>query len=279
VLVTIVEYETLDLSLMPNSQPKIYKSLLPPVPVECSSIFTFLFEQTYYEHDPSAAAFIDFKTGQQTTREEVKNLSLRLAWGLRNTIRLPNSSPGLPDNHLDRGDVVMLVSPNSLSWPLALFGCAHVLISVNFLNDRLRSRFSRCVAAGLKITLAAYSSTPRELSWQYLDIKPRAIFVARHLVPVVEQMFSLIGSSPEEAKRRIRIMDTLSDLVSLEGFGANGTLLMEHESSGVNGLHQLVGKEALEREELFDNEDAEESVYICYSSGTTVSQDDPLSMD
>jgi hypothetical protein len=92
-------------------------------------------------------------------------------------------------------------------------------------------------------------------------------------------MFSLIGSSPEEAKRRIRIMDTLSDLVSLEGFGANGTLLMEHESSGVNGLHQLVGKEALEREELFDNEDAEESVYICYSSGTTVSQDDPLSMD
>ncbi|KAJ2931067.1 hypothetical protein H1R20_g6045, partial [Candolleomyces eurysporus] len=130
-------------------------------------------------------------------------------------------------------------------------------------------RDSRCVAAGLKITLAAYSSTPRELSWQYLDIKPKAIFVARHLVPIVEQMFSLIGSSPEEAKRRIWIMDTLSDVALLETPDVNGTISIEDGSNGVNGLHRLVGKNALEREEMFDGNDAEESVYICYSSGTT----------
>ncbi|RXW23618.1 hypothetical protein EST38_g2224 [Candolleomyces aberdarensis] len=233
---------------MASSQPKIYKSLLPPVPVQRSSIFTFLFEQTYYEHAPTAPAFIDFKTGQQITREAVKNLSLRLGWGLRNTIQLPGSSPGHPDTHLTRGDIVMFVSPNSLSWPLALFGC---------------------VAAGLKITLAAYSSRPRELSWQYLDIKPKAIFVARHLVPIVEQMFSLIGSSPEEARRRIWIMDTLSDVALSEAPDANGTISIEDGINGVNGLHRLVGKKALEKEEMFDGNDAEESVYICYSSGTT----------
>lgn len=138
----------------------------------------------------------------------------------------------------------------------------------------IRVRFGRecrCVAAGLKITLAAYSSTPRELSWQYLDIKPRVVLVARHLVPVVEQMFALIGSSPEEAKRRIWVMDTLSDVPLLEGSQAERAIAIDEGTSGASGLHRLVGTRALEREELFDGDTAEETVYICYSSGTTVS--------
>lgn len=124
-------------------EPKIYKSLLPPVPVVRHSVFTFLFEQsTYYAHSPSAPAFIDYATGKILTRGDVKHLALKLAWGLRNTIQLhdihstssPSSSSPRPTTlsagtprqarhaPLRRGDTVMFLSPNSLSWPIALFG-------------------------------------------------------------------------------------------------------------------------------------------------------------
>ena len=98
--------------------PKVYTSSHPPIPVIRRSIFTYLFEDEWENEGgiPSGPAYIDAGTTQTLSRHHVRDGALKLAWGLRNLVLL-NSERGLR-----RGDTVMLMSPNSLSWPLALFG-------------------------------------------------------------------------------------------------------------------------------------------------------------
>ncbi|EAU82590.1 AMP binding protein [Coprinopsis cinerea okayama7 len=214
----------------------VYRSRAPPVPVVRKSVFTYLFEDQYMNEGalPAKPAYIDASTGQTLTREQVKTYSLKFAWGLRNRLSLR------------RGDTVMLMSPNSLSWPLALFGC---------------------VAAGLKISFAGCSATPRELSWQYLDSKPRVILVASHLVPVVKDMFALIGEeSKGERDPRIWVIDDLGDYVSPP---PQTSTSKSNLATNANDCVELVRGGKLERAERFDGDAAEETVYICYSSGTT----------
>jgi 4-coumarate--CoA ligase len=101
------------------SKAKVYTSAHPPIPVVRRSIFTYLFEDEWTNEggSPSSPAYIDAATNQTLTRQDVKTGSLKLAWGLQN--RVPLSDSGGP---LKRGDTIMIMSPNSLSWPLALFG-------------------------------------------------------------------------------------------------------------------------------------------------------------
>jgi 4-coumarate--CoA ligase len=122
---------------------------------------------------------------------------------------------------------------------------------------------TRSVAAGLRISFASCSATPRELVHQYLDSQPRIILVASHLVPVVREMFKLVGgSSAVDVEERIWVMDGLAD-------HATGTI-KKAESKGAQDCVKLMEGEALKSGERFDGDDAEETVYMCYSSGTTV---------
>lgn len=243
-------------------QPRIYRSDLPLTPIVRQSIFTYLMETTYHQYDPSAPAFVDADTGITLTRKKVKTLALKLGYGIRNHILLPSAVDPRSLTRLARGDTVMIFSSNTMSWPATVFACVdpRIVFSRTKLTSCPFARpVSRCLAAGLRTTYASSSLTPRELSWQWLDSKARVVFAAPHLINVVKDMFKLIGTSDEEAHRRIWVMDQLWD----EG-------LPKGEYGTENWLGYLLHKGELDQEEKFDGDCADETAYICYSSGTTV---------
>lgn len=116
--------------------PKIYTSDLPDVPILNTSIFTRLFAS----REPgnvgslpgSMKAFIDAASGTCITRAQTMHLSLSFAYGIRDH---PTTRP-----FAKRGDTVLIYSPNSLAWPVVLYGCTY---------------FSRCFEP-TKITACLY---------------------------------------------------------------------------------------------------------------------------
>ncbi|KXN81855.1 Putative acyl-coenzyme A synthetase [Leucoagaricus sp. SymC.cos] len=219
------------------TEPRIYRSSLPLTPVVEESIFTYLMETRYKRYDASGPAFVDADSEITITRAKLKRLALKLGYGLRNHVYLPSVSNPHSLTKLARGDTVMILSSNTMSWPAAVFGC---------------------LAAGLKATFAGCSLTPRELSWQWTDSKARVVFVAPDLISVALDMFRLIGISEKEARQRIWVMDQLWDENLPRGV---------YKSENWMGI--LLNQGTLSAEEKFDGELANETAYICYSSGTT----------
>lgn len=123
--------------------------------------------------------------------------------------------------------------------------------------------FHRAVAAGLRLTLAPSTSTPIELSWQWKDSRARMIVVApTHYRAALEMLVQVLRIPRHEAQQRIWVMDRLWEY----GQGSDGIV-----SDGWNRVKGLIGHGRLEEEEKFEHANADETVYICYSSGTTVS--------
>ncbi|KAG6861156.1 hypothetical protein C0995_003165 [Termitomyces sp. Mi166 len=219
--------------------PKIYTSPLPATPIDPSSLFTHLwgvspaspdFVGQYPAH---LKAYVDAETGATLTRAQVRDLALRVGWALRCHEEISAR----------RGEVVMIFSTNSLCWPIVLFGA---------------------VTAGLRCTLANSAYTPQELKFQYEDSGAKLVFVAEELIPVVFEMFKLIGVPEHEARKRVVVMET-----GLEWAGGPPVPRV----GAVKGLKTLAGLIGmggkLDHEERFDGEQANETVYLCYSSGTT----------
>jgi 4-coumarate--CoA ligase len=206
---------------------KIYTSPYPSVPLVRTSIYSFLFSNNQHRSAGNEAAYIDAGTGKMISRMEAKRLTLELAWGARNQLAK------LEGPILRRGSTVLIFSPNSIAYPILLFGG---------------------IAAGFKCTLANSGYTPRELAHQYRDSGAEALFVHPALVPTVLDMFALLKVSPEEAKKKIVIAS----------YGLSGNV-----GSGFVTMEDLLGKGALDEEERFDGELADETALICYSSGTT----------
>ena len=238
------------------TQPRIYQSNLPLTPIIQESIFTYLMKSTYHKYDPLRPAFIDADSKISITRAKLKNLSLRLGFGLRNHILLPSTLDPQSFTKLTRGDTVMVFSSNTMSWPATVFGWVACRIEWSSDSDGF---FCRCLAAGLRMTFAGCSLTPRELSWQWVDSKARVIFVAPDLVTVALKMFDLIGVPRKEAHQRLWVMDQLWD-----------ENLPKGQYQTKNWMGALLKFGELSAEERFDGEDANETAYICYSSGTTV---------
>ena len=134
---------------------------------------------------------------------------------------------------LKRGSTIMIFSANSVAFPILLFGS---------------------VAAGFKSTLANSGYTASELAHQWKDSRAELIFAHPDTIPVVLEMFSRLRVSPAEAKKRI----------VLASFGYNKPL-----PAGFVTMDQLIGPERLAEEEKFDGPLADETVLLCYSSGTT----------
>ncbi|KAH8087865.1 AMP binding protein [Cristinia sonorae] len=209
---------------------KIYKSHLPSLQVPDESIFTHLFSTRFFDFPPSSPAFIDAATDVKLTRGDVRDMCLALAFGLRNTLKT------LGGVQLKRGDVVLIFSPNSILWPIMLFGS---------------------IAAGLRVTLANSNYVSRELEHQWVDSRAKAIFVAPPLLPVVQDMFRAAGLSEAETRQRI----VLADWGSYEGSGGL--------SSQFITMTKLLGGGKLATEEKFPGKQSSETVLLCYSSGTT----------
>ncbi|KIM81366.1 hypothetical protein PILCRDRAFT_821453 [Piloderma croceum F 1598] len=224
------------------SSPMIYTSQTPSVPIPTTSIFTLLFQA-----DPSTAhigrfpgsypAFIDANTATTLSRATLRSLSLSLGYGLT------QSTTHLGLHKLAKGDTIMIFSPNSLAWPIILFGS---------------------VAAGLRCTLANSAYTPRELQHQWTDSGAKVVFVHPSLVRVVMEMFKTgLGLGDDEARRRV-VVSGSEWLTGVQDEGANPSDL------GLIQLPSLLNQGTLRQEVLFNTKkEADESVYLCYSSGTT----------
>ena len=159
---------------------KVYTSPFPPVPLVHESVFTNLFCTRFNDYSPDAAAFVDAASGLTITRSQTRNLALSFAYGLRHAFGK------LGGVHLARGDVIMVLSPNSIAWPVMLFGGW---------------------AAGLRMTLANSSYTPREVAHQWSDSGAKAIIVHPALISVVLETFKVLDLDLTEAQRRIIVAD------------------------------------------------------------------------
>jgi len=97
--------------------PRIYTSPVPNLPIHEQSIFTRLLSQDSSTSIGGQAAtnvaFVDAATGAKITRGQLRSLALTFGYALRNH----------PKINAKRGDTILLYSPNSLAWPVVVFGC------------------------------------------------------------------------------------------------------------------------------------------------------------
>lgn len=101
-----------------HTSPRIHKSPARPFPIVESSIFTFLLskktERPGYigAHLSSHPAFIDSSSGVTLTRQRLRHLALSFGHGLKHQLGIQEK------------DTVLIYSPNSLAFPVALLGSA-----------------------------------------------------------------------------------------------------------------------------------------------------------
>ncbi|KAF8633434.1 hypothetical protein AX17_004604 [Amanita inopinata Kibby_2008] len=216
--------------------PKIYSSPAPSVPVVERSLYTHLFvssEPNLVGGFPgSIPAFIDAASGTTLTRAALKQLTFTFAHGIRNH----------PQANAKRGDTILIYSPNSLNWPVVLFGS---------------------VAAGLRCTLANSAYNARELEHQYTDSGATLILTSEDGLGTVRETLKNLGLGREEADRRIIVLGN-----SLDWAGGPAAPHMP-EAAGLLRMEDLLKLGTLTEEEKFEGRLAQETVYLCYSSGTT----------
>jgi acyl-CoA synthetase (AMP-forming)/AMP-acid ligase II len=240
--------------------PKIYTSSIASVPIHSESVFAHVLTRTspspFASHTPgnvggfpqSMPAFIDAASGVTLTRAHFKQLALNFGYGLLHHLNLVlprNHGSGVAHNSpspLVRGDTVMIFSPNSIMWPVILYGST---------------------AAGLRTTLANSGYTARELAWQWTDSCSRVVCVSEELVSVVREMFRLLGISEQEGERRMIVIGHGLDWVNSDhGKKPRGT-------SAATAWEELLTMGSLGEEAKFDDRYGDETVFLCYSSGTT----------
>ena len=207
----------------------IYRSSTPDVEIPDESLFTFLFEGKVDREIPGTTPAF---IDASTGRSITRSDFKTACLSLGWGLRNVFSRK-LGGVEITRGDVVMIFSPNSFAWPFALFGS---------------------IAAGLTTTLANSSYTPAELGSQWEDSRAKVIFTHPTFVPAVLEMLELNGVSKEEARSRIIVMGVEDKDATAKGF---------------IHMDDLLGKGRLNAPERFDGPLSNETVYLCYSSGTT----------
>ncbi|KAJ7214390.1 AMP binding protein [Mycena pura] len=149
--------------------PRIYTSHVPDVQVHNTSIFTYLFgsragPDDVGGHSGSKNALIDAATGTTITRSQLKDICLSFAHGIRTH---PTTRP-----FANRGDTILIFSPNSLAWPVVMHGA---------------------IAAGIRCTLANSAYTSHELAFQYQNSGANLVLTSEEGITVVRDMFTDCG--------------------------------------------------------------------------------------
>ena len=207
----------------------IYRSTIPDVAIPNESLFTFIFEGKVDSEIPPTTPAFI----DAPTGRSITRAELKaacLSLGWGLRNVFANKLGGV---EITRGDTVLIFSPNSLAWPFALFGS---------------------IAAGIRTTLANSSYTPAELGHQWRDSGAKVVFVHPILLPSVVTMLEANGIVKEEMRKRIIVM----------GVGDRGAT-----AKGFIHMDDLMGKGTLSAAERFDGPLSNETVYLCYSSGTT----------
>ncbi|KXN85310.1 putative 4-coumarate--CoA ligase 1 [Leucoagaricus sp. SymC.cos] len=213
---------------------KIYTSPASSVHIPEQSLFTYLFgsnDASLVGRFPAShPAFIDADTGTTVTRGQLKNLALQLGFGLRTVFGSK------------RGDTILVYSPNSIHWPVVVFGA---------------------LAAGLKCTFANNAYNARELAFQYADSSAQVVFTSEEGLPVVRQTFQELGLGKEGEKRIVVLSQSLK-------WAGGPDAPRRPDAAGLQEIADLLGKGALQAEERFNGKDANETAYLCYSSVSIV---------
>ncbi|KIO13931.1 hypothetical protein M404DRAFT_11945 [Pisolithus tinctorius Marx 270] len=221
---------------------QIFRSSLPSVALPRRSIFTHLLGTCPRTPDlvggfpASAPAFIDSVTGSTISRGALRSFALQLAFSLQTP---PNPLKALI--HAATPPVVLIFSPNSIVWPIMLFGAA---------------------AAGFRTTLANSAYTPSELKYQYLDSGARLIFAHPSLFGIVQEMLTSIGYSESDIRSTV-VLATSAWFTNTPHPNTN------REFSNLTRLEDLLGRGELASEVSFDGERSNDTFCLCYSSGTT----------
>ncbi|KAF9790975.1 AMP binding protein [Thelephora terrestris] len=207
----------------------IYRSHIADFPTPDESLFTFLFEGKVDREIPGATPAFIDAPTGRTITRSELKAAC-LSLGWGLTNIFAKKLGGV---ELTRGDTVMIFSPNSFAWPFALLGS---------------------IAAGLRTTLANSSYTPAELGYQWKDSGAKVVFTHPAFVPTVVTMLEAHGFSKTETRKRIIVM----------GLGDKEAI-----AKGFIHMDDLLGKGSLSAAERFDGPLSNETVFLCYSSGTT----------
>jgi hypothetical protein len=183
----------------------------------------------------SSPAFIDAATGAVLTRGALRSYALQFAYSLHN---LP--APLAHQPHPTAPPTVLIFSPNNIVWPVLLHGVA---------------------AAGFRATLANSAYIPTELAYQYVDAGAHLIFAHPTLVPVVQDTLKALGCTESEIRSRLVLVTSHSLTGVPDPVSADFAHLVR--------LDTFFGRGALPKEVSFDGERSNETLYLCYSSGTT----------
>lgn len=213
-----------------------YASSYPPVPLCRRSIFTHLLDSsspgTVGGFPASSPAFIDAQSGATITRGTLRSYALQLAFSLHN----------IPSPLQNCTKTVLIFSPNSITWPVMLFGA---------------------VAAGFRATLANSAYTPDELKYQYTDAGAHLVFTHPSQVGTVRSMLRSLGCSEQEIRSRVIVAGAQWITGDID------PSVPDTELKGLVNITQLLGRGELKEEINFDGDRSNETVYLCYSSGTT----------
>ncbi|KAI8318919.1 acetyl-CoA synthetase-like protein [Martensiomyces pterosporus] len=142
----------------------VFASKLPHLSIPDINVVEFVFSECENARGLAHQVFVDPSTGCSLTASELKSYAFRFAAGLRRNIRLV------------AGDVVAVVAPNSINFPIVAHGI---------------------VASGAVCAMANPSHTPRELAHQLSDFKCKAIVVGDGLMRTVEDALALIQHTAE----------------------------------------------------------------------------------
>ncbi|KAJ7735764.1 AMP binding protein [Mycena metata] len=216
----------------------IYKSPYPDVHIPKTSVFTHVFASRgpgdVGGFPGATKAFVDAASGAYLTRAQLRDLALTFGHGLRTH---PATKP-----LARRGDTLLIYSPNSLAWPVVLFGS---------------------VAAGLRCTTANSAYTSRELAHQYTDSQAKLLITTEDGIRTVREMFAELGVAKREGDKRIIVVGR--DLQ----WAGGPTIPPSVDAAGLLAMEDLLKGGKMESEERFDGDLSNETSYICYSSGTT----------
>ena len=207
----------------------VHRSAFPNLAIPDESLFTFLFEGKVDREIPGTTPVF---VDAPTGRSITRSEFKTACLSLGWGLRNVFAKK-LGGVEITRGDTVMIFSPNSFAWPFAVFGS---------------------IAAGFKTTLANSSYTPAELGYQWKDSRAKVVFAHPVSVPAVFTMLEASGLSKEEARKRIIVMGVGDEDATAKGF---------------IHMDDLVGKGRLSAAERFDGPLSNETMYLCYSSGTT----------
>ena len=210
----------------------------PNVPLFRRSIFTHLLSTSLDAphlvggFPATSPAFIDAATGTVLSRAALRSYALQFAYSLHN--------PPAPLAHPPSPPTILIFSPNNIVWPILLHGVA---------------------AAGFRATLANSAYTSTELAYQYTNAGAHLVFTHPTLVPVVQNALQSLGCTESEIRSRVVVI-TSQWLTGVPDPSASDVAHLVR-------VDTFFGRGALPNEVSFDEERSDETVYLCYSSGTT----------